>query len=198
MSWHENGFSLAELIVVLCILALIAAVGVPPILELSSTMRLQLAAQELGGTLRLARSEAARRGFNVAVKFRPGEAGGGATYTLYRDGDGDGVLNRDIDTGMDAALSRPRPLQYLGSRMRFGFPPGLRVRDPGSPRRWLSTQDPIRFNGSDLASFAPLGTSTPGSLYLTDGKQRLLAVRVLNRTGKVKIIAYDFEEEVWR
>jgi len=197
MSWNENGFNLVELIVVLSIFALIAAVGVPPILALTGDLRLHMAAQELGGTLRLARSEAARRNANVAVKFRPAR-GGGATYTLYRDGDGDGVLNRDIDTGKDPALSLPRPLQYLGSRMRFGFPPGVKVRDPGSPRQWLTGTDPIRFNSSDLASFGPLGTSTPGSVYLTDGKRRLMAVRLTSRTGKPRIIVYDFEEEVWR
>lgn len=196
MSWNENGFNLVELIVVLAIGIVIAALGVPPLLELASRVELHLAAQELGGTLRLARSEAARRGFNVAVKFRPGTAVSGASYTLYRDGDGDGVLNRDIQTGVDPALTLPRPLQYL-SRMRFGFPPDLRVRDPGS-RRWMTTKDPIRFNDSDLASFTPLGTSTSGSVYLTDGKRRLVAVRVFNRTGKVKIIAYDFDEEIWR
>ena len=196
MSWNESGFNLVELIVVLFIIVLVAAIGVPPILDLSSNLRLYVAAQELSGTLRLARSEAARRGFNVAIKFRPGK--GGATYTMYRDGDGDGVLTKDIDKGVDPALSQPRPLQYLGNRMRFGFPPGRKVRDPGSPRSWMSLQDPIRFNNSDLASFGPLGTSTPGSVYLTDGKRLLMAVRVFNRTGKVKIIAYDFEEEVWR
>ncbi len=197
MPWNENGFNLVELIVVLSIFALVAAIGVPPFLELTGNLRLHLAAQELGGTLRLARSEAARRGFNVAVKFRPGQ-GGGTTYTLYRDGNGDGVLNRDIDTGVDPALSLPRPLQYLGSRMHFGFPPGLKVRDPGAPRQWLSVKDPIRFNTSDLASFGPLGTSTPGSVYLTDGKRRLMAVRLTSRTGRPRIIVYDFEEEVWR
>jgi prepilin-type N-terminal cleavage/methylation domain-containing protein len=197
MTWNENGFSLAELIVVLSILALFAAFGVPPLLDLSSDLRLRLAAQELGGALRLARSEAARNGINVAVKFRPAPAGG-ATYTLYRDGDGDGVLNRDIDTGVDPAFSRPRPLQYLGRQMRFGFPPNRKVRDPGSPGQWLSVQDPIRFNNSDLASFGPLGTSTPGSVYLTDGKRRLTAVRLTSRTGKPRILVYDFEEEIWR
>lgn len=197
MPWNENGFTLVELIVVLTIFALIAALGVPPILELTGDLRLHLAAQELGGTLRLARSEAALRNSNVAVKFRPGGSGG-ATYTLYRDGDGDGVLNRDIDTGVDRALSLPRPLQYLGSQTRFGFPPGLKVRDPGSPRQWLSVKDPIRFNNSDLASFGPLGTSTPGSVYLTDGRRRLMAVRLTSRTGKPRIIVYDFEAEVWR
>jgi len=197
MSWNENGWNLLELIVVLAIAALAAAIGVPPLLDISSSVRLSLAAQELGGTLRLARSEAARRGVNVAVKFRPGPKGS-ATYTLYRDGDGDGVLNKDIDRGVDPPLSKPRPVQYLGNQAHVGFPPGRRVRDPGSPRSWLTTKDPIRFNESDLASFTPLGQSTSGSVYLTDGKGKLLAVRLYNRTGKVKIIVYDFDEEIWR
>lgn len=196
MRWNRNGFSLAELIVALSILVLAAALAGPPLLDLAGDLRLHLAARELGGTLRLARTEAARRGLNVAVKFR-GEPGS-ATYTLYRDGDGDGVLNRDIDAGVDRAVSLPRPLQYLSGRNRFGFPPHRRVRDPGAPRQWLTARDPIRFNSSDLASFSPLGMSTPGSVYLTDGKRRLVALRLYGRTGKMRILAYDFEEEVWR
>jgi len=197
MSWNENGWNLLELLVVLAVAVLAAAIAVPPLLDASSSLRLMLAGHELGGTLRLARSEAARRGINVAVKFRPGPEGR-ATWTLYRDGDGDGVLNRDIERGVDPPLSPPRPLQYLDSQVHVGFPPGRRVRDPGSPRQWMSTRDPIRFNQSDLASFSPLGQSTSGSVYLTDGKGKLLAVRLYNRTGKVKIIVYDFDEEVWR
>jgi hypothetical protein len=56
----------------------------------------------------------------------------------------------------------------------------------------------VRFNASDLAAFGPIGTSTPGSVYLTDGADRLMAVRVFGRTGKVKVIVYDFAAEVWR
>ena len=196
MRWNRNGFTLVELVIALSILASMAALGMPPLLDLAGELRLHMAAQELNGTLRLARMQAARCGFNVAVKFRG--AGSSATYTLYRDGDGDGVLNRDIDAGVDPALGLPRPLQYFSGRMRFGFPPGQRVRDPGSPRQWLALRDPIRFNNSDLASFGPLGTSTPGSVYITDSRWRLMAVRVYGRTGKARILAYDFEEEIWR
>ena len=58
--------------------------------------------------------------------------------------------------------------------------------------------DPIRFNSSDLASFSALGTSTPGSLYLTDGVGRLVAVRVANRVGKVRILTWVPERRIWR
>jgi prepilin-type N-terminal cleavage/methylation domain-containing protein len=197
MRWNAEGFTILEMITVLAVIALVASLGVPPVLDFGGDVRLHLAAQEVAGTLRLARSEAIRRGVNVAVKFQPA-ADGRTTYRLYRDGDGDGVMNRDIDRGVDRPVTLPRPFEVLGGRMHFGFPPGRKVRDPGAPRAWLPIDDPIRFNQSDLASYSPLGTSTPGSLYVTDGRNRLIAVRVYNRTGKVKIIQYDFDDEVWR
>jgi hypothetical protein len=86
----------------------------------------------------------------------------------------------------------------MGSLVRFGFPPGAAPRDPGDPSRRLGNlRDPIRFNRSDIASFGPLGGSTPGSLYLTDSKYRLAVVRLFGRTGKVRILRYDPATEKW-
>ena len=48
-----------------------------------------------------------------------------------------------------------------------------------------------------MASFGPLGTSTPGSLYVTDGLENLAVVRIFGRTGKVKIMLYDPATEAW-
>jgi hypothetical protein len=150
------------------------------------------------GAMRLARSTAIRLGANVALKFRP-RAGGKATWALYRDGDGDGVLSKDIDRRIDPEIAPPRRLEQIGNRVRFGFPPGRPVRDPGAPERWLrGSDDPIRFNSSDLASFSPLGGATPGTVYLTDVDGNLAAVRVVGRTGKIKIMVYDFGAEAWR
>ncbi|MCB1009629.1 MAG: hypothetical protein KDB94_12155, partial [Acidobacteria bacterium] len=82
---------------------------------------------------------------------------------------------------------------------RFGFPAGRAPRDPGSPGRRLDRlDDPIRFNRSDIASFSPLAGATPGTVYLTDGERRLVAVRVTGRTGRVRILAYDVATETWR
>jgi hypothetical protein len=193
----ESGFEIAELVVSLAVLTVLLMLGLPALTHFGSGLRLRLAAGELEGTLRSARSLAIRLDTEVAVKFRP-RPDGSATWAVYRDGNGNGVLNRDITAGIDPQVTPPQVLEELGRQMRFGFPPGRPVRDPGDPRQLLSTDDPIRFNQSDLASFGPLGTSTPGSLYLTDGQSRLLAVRVYGRTGKVKVIAYDFDAEVWR
>ena len=91
-----------------------------------------------------------------------------------------------------------RRIQHLGRAVRFGIPAGRPPRDPSDPRRLLGRlEDPIRFNRSDLASFNPLGGSTPGSLYLTDGHHHLTVVRLYGITGKVMILNYDYADEAW-
>lgn len=193
----QKGFQLVELMIVLAVLACLLAVAAPPLLRITGDLRLRLAAEEMVGVLRLTRSYATRHSANVAVKFRTAN-NGEVTFTLYRDGDGDGVLTRDIDNGVDPEVKRPRRLAHLGRGVGFGFPPGPAPPDPGSPGQPLNTNDPIRFNQSDLASFSPLGSATAGSLYLTDGVKRLAVVRVFNRTGKVRVLTYDREAQVWR
>lgn len=198
MNRSERGFQLVELLVVLAIFALLAGLTAPPILRISGQLRLRQAADELVGVMRLARSVAVNRCANVAVKFRP-RPDGHATYSLYRDADGDGVLSKDIDRGIDPQMAPPKRLEQIGNQVRFGFPPGRLARDPASPKKWLRNgDDPIRFNNSNLASFSPLGTATPGTVFLTDGQRNLAAVRVTGRTGRVKVVVYDFEEEVWK
>ena len=198
MPESERGFQLVQLIVGLAVFMATTAVVVPPLLRIADGSRVRLAAGELTSVLHLARSHAIRHNCRVGVKFRTaGE--GRVSWTLYRDGNGDGVRNRDIDTGVDPPLGLPRTLIRLGRHVRFGFPPGPPPRDPGDPRRRMRRlHDPIRFNLSDIASFGPLGGSTPGSLYLTDGRSHLVAVRVFGRTGKIKVIRWDAAEDRWR
>ncbi len=176
---------------------LAAGLLLPPILRLSSAGRVRLAAGELTGVLRLARAHAIRHSARVGVKFRVGPER--VEWALYRDGDGDGVLTRDIDSGVDPQVAPTRTLTHLGRHVRFGFPPGRPPRDPGDPRRRLRRlDDPIRFNRSDIASFSPIGGSTPGSLYITDGLARLAVVRVFGRTGKVRVLVWDRSADRWR
>lgn len=195
---RAGGYQLVEVLVTAAVLAVVVSLATPDLLRLSGGLRVDLAARELAGVLRKARSEAVKRGVNVAVKLRPAE-GERVSWTLHVDGDADGVRNRDIESGVDPQLGPRQELHHLGRHVRFGFPEGVRPRDPGDPRRRLGKlPDPIRFNRSDLASFSPFGGSTPGSLYLTDGRDHLSVVRVFGRTGKVKILRYDLAEEVWR
>lgn len=193
---RSEGFQLIELLIVSTFVGLLAGWGLPWFIKMTTSIEMRSAAFEVVGALRLTRMTAVRQGVKVAIKFRE-HTSGGVTFTMYQDGDGDGVLSRDIESGVDPQVGLPRNLHHLGRRVRIGLPPGRLPRDPGNPRRRLK-RDAIRFNRSDLASFGPLGGSTPGSIYLTDGRSQVLAVRLFGRTGKVKIMTYNARTEKWR
>ena len=105
----------------------------------------------------------------------------------------------DVDLGVDPQVEPWRPLTHLGRGIGFGFPPGPLPRDPTSGRPiGGSRDDPIRFNSSDLASFSPAGTATPGSVYLTDGRRGFVVVRVTNVSGRVRALRWDHDDGLWR
>lgn len=198
MRKRQQGFQLIEITIVLALIGLASAMTVPDLLRTTARQRVLLGASELAGALQLARHTAVKMSANVGVKFRTAEDGS-VTFTLHRDGDGDGVLNADIDSGADPAIGLPRRLTSLGPRVGFGFPPPPAPFDPGDPHRRLTRlDDPIRFNQSDIASFSSLGAATPGTLYVTDHRHELAAVRVFNRTGRVRILVYDRDHERWQ
>lgn len=193
----NRGFQVADLVVSLAVFGLAFVLGVPQLLRITADLRVRMAGGEVMGVLRQARSLAIRLNANVALRFA-NDPRGEVTFTLYRDGDGDGVLNADIKSGIDRQIGPVGRLTSLGSEVRIGLP-ARPVRDPGDPGHFLDRlDDPVRFNSSDLASFSPLGTSTPGSVYLSDRRSHLVVVRVLGGSGRVRLLTYDFGSEVWR
>ncbi len=193
-----RGFTVVELLLVLAILGLMAAIAWPRIHMWAGYVRVRLAAGEVAGALAEARLSAIKHSAKVALRFETAEDGA-VTMTLYRDTDGDGVLSRDIRRGTDRVAKEQRRLQGFDERIHFGFPYGEAPRDISRPsRRITRLRDPIRFNRSDMASFSSLGTATPGTVYLTDGLKALIAVRVNNRSGMISIWSYDKDEETWR
>jgi len=194
MRSNNSGFNLVELMIAMSVLVFVFAFGVAPVIQWWGGLRVELAAGEIAGAFQLARSYAVRHQANVAVRFEITEDGA-IWHSLYRDLDGDGVLNRDIKDGVDQRVRGPAFLAKGG--VRFGFPFGLMPREPGSRRRLGRLEDPIRFNRSNLASFSNRGTATPGTVYITDG-QHLSAVRVASLAGKVTVLRYDRATEIWQ
>jgi type II secretory pathway pseudopilin PulG len=193
----QRGFSLADLLVAMAVAGLVVAIAVPPLQRIASRLTLRIAAQQVVGVMREARLFALRQSQNVGVKFRT-DAAGNVRWALYLDGDGDGVRTDDIDKGIDPMAAPERTLDGFGRSVRLGFPPGPAPRDPSDRYRRLDRlDDPIRFNRSDLASFTPMGGATPGSVYLTDGVARLMAVRTDSRNGRVRILEWDRARQEW-
>jgi type II secretory pathway pseudopilin PulG len=196
------GVTLLELLITVSLAATMLLVSVPPILEASRRLRLTTAAAEVSRVLHLARSHAVRHSAHVGVRFSTDPATGRVTWTLYRDGDGDGVRSPDVASGRDPQVGpSDRTLAHFGRGVRFGFPQTdprkAPLRDPGG-RRLTRLDDPIRFNNSDIASFGPTGTATPGSLYLTAHRGTLACVRVTSRTGRIRVLVRDERTGRWR
>lgn len=191
------GFTLLELLAVLAMLGVLLALGAPALVHATSRLRVDLAATEAAAILDRARLLAVRSNAHVAVRFDA--SGGAVTWALYADGDGDGVRWRDVERGDDPTLQVPLPLRRTGASVHLGFPPGPPPRDPASPHRRLRRlDDPIRLGRSDMASFGPMGASSSGSLYFTDGERALSVVRIFGHTGKVEVLSYDPDTETWK
>jgi len=141
------------------------------------------------------RSEAIASRRDVAMRLT--WSGGRYQYAFYADGDGDGVRSNDIASGRDPLIGEPRDLPTRYEGIDFGLlpeaipevPPGAGVLPPGS--------DPVRFGRSDIITFTPRGTSSSGTLYLSDGQGTVAAVVVYGATGRLRFWRFDRERWVW-
>jgi type IV fimbrial biogenesis protein FimT len=112
----QRGVTLMEVMIVLAIVALLLAIGVPAFREFVARNRLDGAAQDLLASLQFARSEATRRGVQVTLRLA-GTAGSrnwGSGWSMFADTDGDGVL----DTGEEVirqGMALTAPLTLVGS-----------------------------------------------------------------------------------
>jgi type II secretion system GspH-like protein len=189
------GFSAAELVAVLAILTAATAVAAPGAFQLRAALAVRSAAGQVRTAFYKARTQAIARGRNVGIKFR--RNGDRYEWALYVDGNGNGVRTAEIARGIDRPLGIAIPWDRNDAIP--GILKGAPVPDPGSPGRKLDRlDDPIRFNTSDICSFSPVGESTPGSIYLWDGHDRMAVVRVFGRAGKVRTLYYRRGDKEWK
>ncbi|HEY7411673.1 MAG TPA: hypothetical protein VII13_13060 [Vicinamibacteria bacterium] len=180
----QRGHTLLELLLVVAILFLTAAVGVPFIRAYGVEAALVGAGQVFKGEFRRARSVAVRTGAQTALRFERG-ADGADYVRLYADGNYNGVLSAEIRSGIDAPLGPARPLATGAARVRVGINPGVPAIPP--EKGLLDASDPIRFGASNMLSFSPLGTATPGTFFLA-GETLQAAVRVTAGTSRVRLL----------
>lgn len=189
------GISSVELVVVMALTAALAAATARGAFQVQSALAVRSAAAELAATFFRARAFAIARGVSVGVKFR--RDGGRYEWALYRDGNGNGIRSAEIASGVDRSLGIA--VAWKRSDVRPGILEGGSVPDPSTPGQTLDRpDDPIRFGSSDICSFSPVGESTPGSVYLWDGHDRMAVVRVFGRSAKVRTLYYFRGEKSWR
>lgn len=183
---QQRGFSLAETLVALAILMLAAAAVGPHLKAYSQQAHLVGAAQTFQGAFRRARSMAIRSSVYHAIVF-DGD-GNEAQFALYRDGNGNGVRRADIRAGVDPLVERHVPVTGPVSDVSVAIRPGLPAIPPDTG---TLSGDAIRFGSSNILSFSPLGTATPGTFYILGRNGRQAAVRVTGGSSRVRTMIWD-------
>jgi prepilin-type N-terminal cleavage/methylation domain-containing protein len=190
---HQLGYSLIELLFVLALVAVCGSVAVPELHGAVDDYRAAGAARYVAAQVQRVRMEAISRSANVALQFSA--IGSGYAYATYVDGNGDGVLTKDIKRGVDRPLGA---IEHLGDAfpgVEFGVMPGLPPVEAGASAPGV---DPIKLGASNLLSFSALGTSSSGSLYIRGRGTAQYVVRVFGETGRTRVLAFNAANKAWR
>jgi len=173
--------SLVELLLVLGLMGVIAAMSVPALLTGLDEARGIGAARYLASRVRWARTQAALRSAAVGIRFESGVAGW--RFTVYSDGDRDGIGTSDVRRGIDPVLV---PAERLDQRFP-GVGIGIRAGTPRLDGGAALGADPVRLGRTDTLSVSPAGSSTSGTVFLHTRRGRQFAVRVLGATGRARV-----------
>ena len=109
------------------------------------------------------------------------EVDGDPVFLLYRDGNYNGIRRRDIRRGTDVRMREPYRLSETHPGVRYGST-GAAGDAPILPG--------LRIGRGKMVSFSPLGSSTTGTLFLSNQYGIVYAVVVFGSTGRVRIARY--------
>lgn len=165
---HRNsGFSIYELMVVIAIIGILAAIFIPNMIGWRDRAKLGEGTRDLYAAFQLARSRAARENVDVTLSFAPAGALG-QRYALFVD-DGAGTADADLDGVPDGAgdgLINGTETVFMNGTL----PPGVRVNAT------TFTNDAVAFGGNGL----PNGVGS-ANLANTRGDTRSLFLSIAGR-----------------
>ena len=185
---RHRGISLVEALVVLVLIAIISVATIPHLAEARRAAALAAAAGKLHGLMFRCRAFAVMNRRSTGLVFESGANGSWRCF-IVADGDGDGILRRDIERGIDPVVSEV--LSFESGDAGLGILQGEFIPDPsGRGRLRGNPADPVRAGRGDIITFTPLSRATPSSVYLTDYHSRMRVLRVYGGTARVHALVW--------
>lgn len=194
---RESGSSLTEILAVLAIGGMIASASVPHVSAMVARGKVRGAAREIAAIFRQARWEAVSKGRSIGVEFKKEE--GRYLYRIYEDGNSNGIRKADIESGKDPLLRGPYQVRNRYGSIDLSILKGKPVKKIPPDTGFIENpDDPVKFGKSDIASFSAKGDSSSGTVYISDGKDRMMAVVLFGPTVRTRVWEYVYEENKWK
>jgi len=192
---REHGATLVDVLATLTLIGIVAAIGIPNLETARRRAGLDTLARTIISNAQLCRMHAINAKRNAGLVFSRDR--GRWSFIPALDGDGDGVSRKDVLRGTDPRIAPPVYLDALCAGAQIGVPEQWRVPDPAGRGR-LRAGDGLAAGRSDIISFSALGDATPASVYLGDGRERLLVLRIYGGTARVRVLEWRTGWTRWR
>jgi type II secretory pathway pseudopilin PulG len=189
-----RGYTLIDTVVAAALCIVLCSMAVPTIGRAMERERTIIGARYLAGQMQRARLESLKRGRSVAIRLDV--LGDRTRVRLFVDGDGDGVLQKDVDQGIDPPLGAAEYLDERSTDVSLRI--NQRVSDASGKGELSPGDDPLRIGPTTLVSFSPLGGATAGTLYIAARRGPQMALRIFGGTGRVRILTFDAQARQWR
>ena len=190
----DRGVALVDIVAALALMLVVTAMAVPVVGGTLDREHTIVGAQHLAGQLQRARLESLKRSTAVAVRVEVNEER--AFARLYVDGNGNGVLQRDIDRGIDLPLGGAQWLDSHAAGVSLRV--NQSVTDAGGSGSLAPGSDPLRIGRTALVTFSPFGSSSSGTLYVSAHRGPQMAIRIYGASGRVRVLMFDARTRQWQ
>ena len=163
---NKSGFTLAELMMSISIIAIISAIAVPNFISWISSRKLGVASRDVLGAIETARMQAVRSRSNAVIQFP-----NGTDYVIWVDnGEGGGTANDGIQNGTEQIIrnaSMPAGItitsaDFSGSNNFVFNSRGFPLNTGGNP-----TDGQVRITDPKDGDFRDINLSFGGNVSIT-------------------------------